>query len=295
MKYYILILALLLVPFLAFSQKKKDNVALEKFNQGLAYYQSNKLDSALLIWESMVEEEVGIGSDVYGSAFFNIPTIYWQLGDYERAKEWYKKIIDSELNDSDETGSLMEPHTNYKHKSALALAGLYQIDSNYSEVLNWIHKADTLYRYWGFEGSATSISKKQAYLLSWKIQTLLRMSKKDEAIKAIIIELICAGNLEDFFSLEEDEFINLIDVKPFRKSFDKGLADLTITQVGEGQWEASFKVNKSKLTFPIRNKCPEKELPHYWRFHRIENGRTPQKKDIIEYIKERQFYKRLRK
>lgn len=259
-------LLLLFLPAFLFGQNKDDKDGMKAFNRGMKYYEAGNIDSTLIVWTEMVENKTGIGYDSYGNAFFNIPTLYWQQKNYPKAIEWYKKVIASDLRDNDETGSLMEPHTNYKHKSACALAGLYQLDSNYTQTLYWLGMADTVYRYWGFEGSATSISKKQAYLLGWKTEVLLKLKRKDEAVRGIVTELICAGSyLQNFFSTSEDTLLSMVEHTPFKNAIDAALDSAVIRQIGANEWIATFRLEGLVYSLPISKNYPDRDLPHYWR------------------------------
>ncbi len=286
-------LSLLFITSYAFAQKTVDTTGLSMFNKGLDFYNEGKLDSTIAVWTYMVENKVGKKYDTYGNAFFNIPTVYWQMKEYDKAKTWYKRILDSDLKDSDETGSLMEPHTNYKHKSAAALAGLYAIDSNYVEALKWLDQADTVYRYWGFEGSATNVSLEQAYMLDWKVELLLNLKRKEEAIRAIVIELICAGSLETFFEKSETQLLGLVDKKQFKADLDKAINELTIKNINANNWMVSFNLHGLPYQIPVSNVYPDRNLPHYWRMIYMNKTEAPDKKYIVDEIKERSFYKAL--
>ncbi|MFL5730439.1 MAG: hypothetical protein ACJ75J_13205 [Cytophagaceae bacterium] len=288
-----LIVIFIILSFHAHGQTPDDTTGIKMFNRGYEFYRKGNLDSTLLIWTEIVDKKIGIHYDIYGNAFFNIPTVYWQMKNYNKAKEWYKKILASDLRDNDETGSLMEPHTNYKHKSAMALAGLYQLDSNYSEALQWINKADTLYRYWGFEGSATNVSEEQAYMLEWKTQVLRKLNKPNEAVRAIVTELICSDRLEDFFSTSEDTLIRLIDKSSFKEKFDAAMNKLEIKKLNDSNWIALFSLSGLDYRIPISNAYPDRNIPHYWTICFINKNTTPDKQKIIGYIQERSFYKRL--
>lgn len=289
----IIITILIILPSHLFGQTPDDTVGIKLFNRGLEFYKVGNLDSTLIIWTKIVDNKIGIHSDIYGNAFFNIPTIYWQIKNYDKARDWYRKILASDLKDNDETGSLMDPHTNYKHKAAVALAGLYQLDSNYTEVLQWLEKADTLYRYWGFEGSASNVSKRQAYLLAWKAEVLQNLNKPEEAIRLIITELICSDKLENFFKASEDILIKLVDKTPFKPKFDNAINQLEIKKLGNENWVASFSLDRLVYNIPISNVYPDKNLPHYWTIYFIDKNSIPDKQNIINYIQNRNFYKRL--
>jgi tetratricopeptide (TPR) repeat protein len=296
--HYIIKLSITLFFVLAFSstsicQSKKDSSGIDFFNIGLNYYEQGNLDSAVIIWEQIVEQKIGKGYDVYGNAFFNIPTVYFYQKKYKKAKDWFLKIIDSDLRDSDETGSLMEPHTNYKHKAALSLASLYAIDADLEKAIEWVYAADTLYRYWGFEGSASNVNKRKAYIMDLKIRLLSLSDKQEQLIHDIIVELICSNRFEEIFFEAEYYLLNNIDKQTFKKELDKGLQKVSINQLDSIRYEAIFFVGEQKYTIPIWNERPTQWLPHYWSvfFIKKEEEITPQ--NFAKAVKKKKFYKNL--
>lgn len=292
---YCLAIFILIINFTHAYCQVKDSATLQLFNRAVEFYRNDNKDSAVNIWEKIVSEKSGKESDIYGNSFFNIPTTYWALGKNDKAKEWYLKIIGSELKDDDETGSIMEPHTNYKHKSAAALAGLYMQDSNYAEALSWLYKADTVYRYWGFEGSATSISKREAYLLSWKTDLLNKLNKESEAIREIITALIYSQRLESFFSQSEEDLLKIIEgkEKEFKDALDKSLESLIVQKKDAINYVAHFRFQGIPYKIDLSSEYPDNDIPHYWKILIVNKNQKVDKKYIISEIKDRSFYKRL--
>lgn len=290
-----LIFTLLFLPSICFAQKDAKPEDLEKFNSALSYYEEGQIDSTLKIWTEIVDQKIGMESDIYGNAFFNIPTIYWQLKEYEKAKTWYKRILESELKDSDTTGSLMDPHTNYKHKSATSLAGLYEIDKDYEKVLYYLDLAETKYPYWGFEGSRTNVGITKEYLLLWRVDVLMMMQNVEEAIRTLLTELIVQEHSINPFKESEDNLYALLNMSEddFIGNFDQALEALEIKNIDEHNWEASFNYRGLDYTIPICDIYPKRELPHYWSIYFIDEGTSPTKAELIESIKKRRFYEHL--
>jgi tetratricopeptide (TPR) repeat protein len=285
-------LQMLLFSSLAQAQAD-DTTGIHLFNLGRAYYENGQIDSTLAIWSRIVDRKIGLHYDVYGDALFNIPNLYWEKKNYAKAKDGYRRVLASDLRDDAETGSLMEPHTNYKHKAAVALASLYQKDGNYTEVLSWLNKAESEYPYWGFEGSDTNISQKESYLLAWKTDMLLKLNRKEEAIQQIILELIYADELEDFFQEPEDVLMTLVDKKSFFTDFDNSINKLVVSSVGD-EWKATFVFRGLTYQVPISKKYPPKNLPHYYKKLFIAQGQKPNAEFMKDYIRHRRFYSRLK-
>jgi tetratricopeptide (TPR) repeat protein len=281
----------ILICYATSGQSKDDSAAFKLFNNALDYYNKNDKDSALFMWSKIVDQNMGKETDVYGNSFFNIPTIYLQIGNYGKAKEWYKKVLESDLKDNDETGDIMEPHTNYKHKSAVALAGLYERDSNFSEAFKWLSAADTTYRYWGFEGSSDNINEEENYLVKWESELLVKLNRKEEAIRLLVSELIFAGESDNYMSKCITALVNLADKKVFKQDFENAINNLTIAQVDATHWVIHFTMHNLLYTIPVSNVYPDRNLPHFWKTYFLSENITPEKKVLIHDLKQFAFYK----
>ena len=130
-------------------------------------------------------------------------------------------------------------------------------------------------------------------MLDWKTTILLKLNKKEQAIQSIIIELICSDKLEHFFKQSEDTLLSLIQNNNFKTDFDNSLKDLSIKTIDKSNWLASFTVHGLKYDFSISNIFPGSNLPHYWTKYFIGQNETLDKTKLIEYIKQRSFYRRL--
>lgn len=235
------------------------------------------------------------GTNTYPVAFFNIPVLYLKIGKVDSAITWFRSVLNSDLKDADKTGSLMDPHANYKHKSAFYLARIEVKKKNWKDVYSWMNKIDTIYRYWGYEGSATNVSQSQSEILYWKTIALLEQNEKKLAEKEIIRELICAGKLENFFTGSKDTLLYLLKTeKNYKNKFNKGLNEMKIEKKDNNNWIASFNIDNVNLDFKISNKFPDENLPHYWTILFIADKTEPKKEQIINEIKSRKFYKELK-
>lgn len=285
---------LIFVALSCLAQIKNDTTGIYRFNIGRVFYENGQKDSALAVWSKIVDGKIGQHYDIYGDALFNIPNLYWEMKKYEKAKEGYKKVLASDLRDDVETGSLMEPHANYKHKAAVALAGLCQRDSNYTEALSWLDKAQTLYPYWGFEGSATNISQEESYLLAWKTDLLISLDRRNEAVRQIILDLIYAEYPESFFRNAEDKLVELVDKKSFVNSFGTAIERMIIKKE-KGNLVASFKFKKAVYEILVSKSYPPRNLPHFFHVLFIPKSQEISRQYIVSYIKRQHFYARLSK
>jgi len=275
------------------AQTTADSTGMVLFNLGRTYYEKGQLDSTLAIWSRIVDRGIGRHYDTYGSALFNIPNLYWQKKEYAKAKEGYRRVLASDLRDNAETGSLMEPHTNYKHQAAVALAGLYQIDNDYAEVVAWLDKAQTLYPYWGFEGSATSISLKEVHLLEWKTDALLKQHKQAEAVREIILDLVYAGYPKEYFQEAIDGLFTLLDKKSFSSDFGKALDKMVVKPAGKG-WVASFLFQGILYQIPVSKERPSRAEPHFFRVLFIPKDQKVTSVALKDYILQLGLFKDLK-
>jgi hypothetical protein len=187
----------------------------------------------------------------------------------------------------------MEPHTNYKHKTSLALATLCQSDSNYTEALSWLDKADTLYQYWGFEGSLDNIAEEQENILSWEVDILLKQHKKEEAIRQLVTRQIYGAGGIGYFSHTDSILFSLIDKKSFKTDFDNALNNLTIRTMGDKNWVADFTIHGLGYHISISKEIPDRNIPHFWKIYFVKANADFNKQYFVDSIKDTRFYQQL--
>src|SRR4051812_9566980 len=117
MKYLVLLIIFLKISVM----RADDSTGYKYFERAEKFFKLKNYDSAIFIWKDIISHPSDYNRATYGDAYYNIPIAYWKK-DLNESKKWFIKILGSDLKDNDETGDLMEPHTNYKHKSARLLA-----------------------------------------------------------------------------------------------------------------------------------------------------------------------------
>ena len=223
-------------------------------NTGLEYYEEEKLDSAIIIWKSIVENYPDTSS-CYGRSFNNIPIVYAQLEDTIQAKNWYQKIIDSKLNDLDEGDGLMSPYANYKHNACLRMALLLKEENKIEESFRYIKLAETKFPYQTF--SATSFEKRAVSIAFDKVEL---WKLKSDSKKALLVMLEKILDNDVFFRKTDaasftnvDFYAKLIEeIKPMIQEqygfveFEKNLKDainrLEVKKVRIGEKKKRAKV-----------------------------------------------------
>lgn len=174
-------------------------------NKGLKYYEEEKLDSAIVVWESVVKNYPDT-SNCYGRSFNNIPIVYAQLERKKLAKEWFQKIIDSKLNDLDEGSGIMTPYANYKHNACLRMALLLKDENLLEESLKYINLAETKFPYQTF--SATSFEKRTVSITFDKAE-LYKLKDNHKMALLIMLEKILDDDI--FFRIPDASSITYVD------------------------------------------------------------------------------------
>jgi tetratricopeptide (TPR) repeat protein len=196
MQIQILVL-ILLISQIGYSQDWECDL----LDKGLEYYEQEKLDSAIIIWKSVVENYPDT-SNCYGRSYNNIPIVYAQLENTIEAKNWYQKIIDSKLNDLDEGDGIMSPYANYKHNSCLRMAFLLKEEDEIEESFKYIRLAETKFPYQTF--SATSFEKR-AVLIAFDKAELWKLKGNNKEAVLVMLEKI----------LDDDVFFRKTDAASF--------------------------------------------------------------------------------
>ena len=290
----IIFLLLFLPATASFAQSRFDSLGIQIFKQGLEFYQSGKIDSCLNRWEYMVNKRLGRNYDVYGSAFFNIPTIYLQQKNYDSARYWFLKLLDSHLQDNAETGDSTEPFFNYKHKAAMTLAAMYQIDSNYRAEYDILCKADTLFPYWGIPHNPAGQCLEQARILELQVAALLRMNRKEEAIRCILLTLITAENHSSYFEKSELQLFELLPPGLLKSDLDKAMRNSTVIALPNGNHLMLLTLHGLPYQIPITTNPPPEQVPVYWKFIILKKEDDADKAKIIQKIMSGDFYNHLK-
>ncbi len=161
--------------------------ACELLGLGIAYYEEEKLDSAILCW-TLVIENFEDTVDCYGNCFNNIPIVYQELKQNDKAEEWLLKIIASNLNDSEDNDEFMEPYKNYKHNACLRLSRLYREEGKFEKSLEYIKKAIDTHPYQTF--SATSFEKRSVYIASSHAKIWMEKGDNKEALFVMLEKVL---------------------------------------------------------------------------------------------------------
>lgn len=203
---------------------------LEKGNE---LYDQGKKDSAIIVWKTVVNNYPDT-SNCYGRSYNNIPIVYSDMGNKEEAVKWYKKILESSLDDSEEGDNLMAPYANYKHNACLRLADLYKNENEIENSFKYIKLAETEFIYQTF--SATSFEKR-AVLIAFRKAELYQLQGKDKDALFVMLEKI----------LDVDVFFRKTDAASFSSvDFYSGLIKAVGPMIEKEYGIANFKKKLKK-------------------------------------------------
>ncbi len=94
----------MLLSINSFTQDKLDI----KIDKGIQLYENGKKEKAFKIWKK-VEKKSNKPSSTYGTALGNILWYYIENNDEENFLNYYKKIINSSLNEKDRNYEIGQP------------------------------------------------------------------------------------------------------------------------------------------------------------------------------------------
>lgn len=228
----------------AYSQKSE----CELFNEGIEYYQQEKLDSAIMLWRNVVEAYPDT-SICYSKSFNNIPIVYGNMGETALAKEWYEKVLASTLNDRDEGENIMEPYANYKYWSCLRMADLFKKENNLDESFRYVKLAETKFPYQTF--SATSFEKRAVSEAFYKAGLHAQNGDNKEELFTLLEKILdrdvffrmpnaasftnldfYAGLVKEVLPMIEEQYY---DYSNFKKEFSAAIKKLTVEDVTIGR------------------------------------------------------------
>jgi tetratricopeptide (TPR) repeat protein len=137
--------------FCANGQEKKIKTGQKEFDKAMDFYHAKSFDSAIVNFEKMINSFPN--SELIGRAKYNIGYIYLETDRNEEAISVFKEIIDSNFNENDTYGGVMEQYTLYKHRSCLHLVEINLEKKEYKSALDYNRKAEKKYPYSHFHNS----------------------------------------------------------------------------------------------------------------------------------------------
>jgi tetratricopeptide (TPR) repeat protein len=237
-------LLFLSISLLIFFSAKAQEGPCDYLEKAISHYQNRNIDSALNLMTYVVENMPDT-SVCYGRCFNNIPLAYASLGQFDEAKIWFNKILQSSLNDKAPGTDIMEPYANFHHNACMKLVQVNQTLKDYSQALKYLDSAETTYSFKTFSG--TGFEKRAVSIAMWKSRLYLEMSLKDSAIYVLLLKTLdtdvrfrksdfeTLSNV-DFYSPVNEKLVELIGtdhLKAEQSLIKKAIKNLTITKQGQ--------------------------------------------------------------
>lgn len=77
------------------------NEKIRSFEQGFDLLGNNEFEKSIPYFQKVLTGKSTIDSHIYGLSYYYLVIIYDHLGDKENMNAWYKKLVDSNLNDKE--------------------------------------------------------------------------------------------------------------------------------------------------------------------------------------------------
>jgi|GEM_PF-3942072 len=293
----------LLILFFLDNTLHSQNLDSIKFRKAESLYNQSKVDSALTLYlELSAEVEKGNINPYTQIAMGNVSHIYYSNRS-KKAYPWLKKIINSPLNDSLDTNSLIDPMTNFKHKASLRLFSIEESFSEDSLALSYLNDAFDKYPYYGFPGSCTNVYKHDAYISRLKYQFLLRLDEEYEAIEFGLSSILSAGADGAGFRYHIAAVLEYLKTKHSSKiiqsEWNKSLDQLEVTPENNYKlqylgYEILIKPRKTYFANAVERclkyyNLPKKEMQEYLKSHPFSKSIFDIKKFLKEIKKEKKY------
>lgn len=266
----------------------------DEYNEGMRLYNEKKIEESIATLINLYEKKVDT-SKCYRQAFNNIPYLYLSLylsneseKDQLNCINWLNKILDSNLDDKEETGNLFEPYSNYKHRAAIMLSKIYLNKNEFSKSLNYLNDSQKKYKYQTFSAGSFEVNENKIALN--KAQILFAQNKKQDAILILLNKI-----------LDDNIFYRIRDASSFtEKDYYIELREETIGLINDeikdkGQFINKLKKSIKKLKIVneeiINNKQYGKAY-FYFDEYKFEIGfiNLKTKKELVERLLKNDFF-----
>ncbi|MGE5944882.1 MAG: tetratricopeptide repeat protein [Flavobacteriales bacterium] len=131
--------------FFATGQENELKPDQQEFEKIMDVYYKKEFDSAVVKFQNFIKDFPN--SELTGRAKYNIAYIYRETKQNDKAIFAFKEILNSQLNEKDAFGGIMEQYALYKHRSSAILADIYIEKKEYQTALEYNMKADKKYPY----------------------------------------------------------------------------------------------------------------------------------------------------
>lgn len=209
-----------------------------------------------------------------------------ELKNYEKAKESFRKILNSEANDKEKggigSGIMGEPYANYKNRASKILADLELKDNNYQVALNYLNETKKFpYRHFcGNEYAADEI-----YMAEMYSKCYIGLNQYEKALDILLPNIIENGlaNNSELITLTIDTLLKSYKKEELKILFENCFKNVVIEKV---------KQNKNEYTTYSINFLNRKIQLESWNLN-DEMTEQEREKQYQRILTESEFYKLL--
>jgi tetratricopeptide (TPR) repeat protein len=139
----------------AFAQAAEESDAnTEKLNAAITLFQSKELSKAEDAFRALRAEN--LQTSTWGMVSNNLGITLKAQKKYSEAIKVFKSVLESDVNDRDPGGHLMESFRNYKNKAAIQIALCYEAQGEIEKSLEYIELATSQYAFQADCGNCAS-------------------------------------------------------------------------------------------------------------------------------------------
>ena len=195
------------------------------FEEGVQSLRNEKPEAAIPAFAHIVEHHSG--NELYPKAFFNLALAYYATEKLDSAKILFKAVINSDFNEKAPSGGdiMSNPNTNYRHRSSNYLLNIYYKKGQYDTALYYLAQSDTAYEYNHFCGNAHAAKNINQAL--WYAKIYKKQGKLKKAEKMLLKEVFTrltnnSAIIKALKQLYEKHYNN----KPLSKVLDKSISNI---------------------------------------------------------------------
>jgi len=185
----LLILITLFSSFLATSQEIETSEDETSFEKAVTHAYREENEKALESFTSFLNQYPD--SFLKPRAKFNIGIVLRKLGRNDEAILVFSEILNSDYNEKESSGGIMEKYALYKNRSAKELAEMYFEKKEYKKASDYIYLFDKKYKYLHFCGN--EMRADDIYIATWYAKIFLAQNKPEKAISKLLPYLFDDG------------------------------------------------------------------------------------------------------
>lgn len=198
----LLITITLFSSFLAISQEIETTEDEISFEKAVTHAYREENEKALESFTSFLNQYPD--SFLKPRAKYNIGVVLRKLGRNDEAISSFSEILDSDYNEKEASGGIMEQYALYKNRSAKELAEMYFEKKEYKKASDYVYLFDKKYKYLHFCGN--EMRADDIYIATSYAKLFLAQNKPEKAIRKLLPYLFydgLASNTEALEVLEE--------------------------------------------------------------------------------------------